>query len=849
MQQKKILRLGFVMGGGVSLGTFSGAALSEAIKQQLVYGQYDTGIKDKDGKAIYKVYDEVELDVFSGSSAGAISLAVMIRVLCSPRDNYQFLGYHSYQEMRTALEEKLTVQFADKMTDVKVNYPQKYEQLLAAQTVQDFQEQIWAKEVDIERFLGVGAYTKDLRSNDSFMDRGIIDELGKKIFQFGATTTEPLASKTLLSNRVLFACTLANLSHTLRSSKKKTANNKKNSLLKALNDSSVDRIHSELRVFDLNFGQIEASHGRYYPLKWVQCHQGAATQMEQQDSHGNTYQKTIHNLADNDTWRTITATAIASGAFPFAFEPVVLNRHRHEFGADWAAELKDKQSHAFTYIDGGIFNNEPIKDAMQLASYLDTIPTEQDFDRQLIFVDPNVTELENQFRITAHEQLTIGRSVFSGQSKVTQKPTLLKLASKLSHVLSALLNEAQSIEVGRVATVVAQFERRKHLRKLFRSTISAVPADAEIIATREQIQQALEAKRSELQLPENSLQIQHEFIRICKEEKEFLATKLPLEDERALVDQINEFVYVPSPSMVAKAQAWVFVMTCLSLDIAMDLIAKQSSSTLIPIAPFDFYSTDDDYTLLQLPGGSMAGFAGFASHEASAYEVSYGKYCAARILQELQLTSVANQALPCPSPFDYKLFDTGLKENLKNAIVKRIKEMLPSSVATVMPFLEGYLSDNIQQLVEKNIVDSTPTSSFEFRIQVPNDVLVLRGFYTDGKHHSKKNIQPIYIEGEYFLVTKLLFDFVKNEWIGDHTNFMQNLYIDKEKLFEDMPRLSLELPAMSTQNEAYLCPNPVFRLDARSSLSVGDYSELTARNWEYLSDVKPLDKHLWDTKL
>lgn len=35
----KTLKLGFAMGGGVSLGTFSGAALTEVVKQAIVFGR------------------------------------------------------------------------------------------------------------------------------------------------------------------------------------------------------------------------------------------------------------------------------------------------------------------------------------------------------------------------------------------------------------------------------------------------------------------------------------------------------------------------------------------------------------------------------------------------------------------------------------------------------------------------------------------------------------------------------------------------------------------------------------------------------------------------------------------
>ena len=63
----KTLKLGFAMGGGVSLGSFSGAALTETIKLALLYGT------DKDGNP----YENVVVDVFSGASAGAMSLGVM----------------------------------------------------------------------------------------------------------------------------------------------------------------------------------------------------------------------------------------------------------------------------------------------------------------------------------------------------------------------------------------------------------------------------------------------------------------------------------------------------------------------------------------------------------------------------------------------------------------------------------------------------------------------------------------------------------------------------------------------------------------------------------------------------
>ena len=59
------LRIGFAMGGGVSLGTFNGAALTQALKLAILRSPYT----------------RIEVDCFSGASAGAMSLAVLLRGL------------------------------------------------------------------------------------------------------------------------------------------------------------------------------------------------------------------------------------------------------------------------------------------------------------------------------------------------------------------------------------------------------------------------------------------------------------------------------------------------------------------------------------------------------------------------------------------------------------------------------------------------------------------------------------------------------------------------------------------------------------------------------------------------
>ena len=68
---KKTLRVALVMGGGVSLGAFSGGALAETIRQLYELRQQGE-------------YEDVVLDVFSGASAGGITLALLLRALANP---------------------------------------------------------------------------------------------------------------------------------------------------------------------------------------------------------------------------------------------------------------------------------------------------------------------------------------------------------------------------------------------------------------------------------------------------------------------------------------------------------------------------------------------------------------------------------------------------------------------------------------------------------------------------------------------------------------------------------------------------------------------------------------------
>lgn len=90
----------------------------------------------------------------------------------------------------------------------------------------------------------------------------------------------------------------------------------------------------------------------------------------------------------DDPWPEIRASAIASGSFPLAFPPTGLAAD----AGSWPGHALDPFPETFWYVDGGMFNNEPVGEAVRLARLQDD-PVGRarlDPDRRFILVDPNL---------------------------------------------------------------------------------------------------------------------------------------------------------------------------------------------------------------------------------------------------------------------------------------------------------------------------------------------------------------------------------------------------------------------------------------------------------------------------
>lgn len=82
-------------------------------------------------------------------------------------------------------------------------------------------------------------------------------------------------------------------------------------------------------------------------------------------------------------WRELAETALASGHFPLAFPPVRLDGEGDPRAASAAPE------DGYTFVDGGLFNNAPLRPAIELARRLDG--GEVDPERVFLLVDPHLS--------------------------------------------------------------------------------------------------------------------------------------------------------------------------------------------------------------------------------------------------------------------------------------------------------------------------------------------------------------------------------------------------------------------------------------------------------------------------
>lgn len=705
------LRLGFAMGGGVSLGAFSGAALTEAMKLAILRATYivDDPADPRHGQRV--PYDRVVIDVFSGASAGALSLVLMLRSLAEPNP-------------APNVEDKLRKQFEGEYE--RLDAPRRA-QLIAAQHAQDLQHQAWVREVDLETLLGrKGGKRRDLRHVPSLLDRGAVDEIAARLLAFDKTPD--FAGRQILGERVLFATTLSNLTAVQYDARK--AREADDAGLIALRDALTSRGHREVRVFDLYFREApeDLDKGR-----WFRYH--AAAKREE----------VIGDLRLPKAWARLGATCIACGAFPFAFEPVVLKRKRYEYGDKiWPRQFAHRvegNEILMTYVDGGTFNNEPIREAFRLASFMDAQSSTMPFDRRIIFVDPRLGPETISFQVPVHTEYRVTdpewlRSI--RDHRLQRLTSLERLQTKAGHIASAVLGEATAEEANKVMSVRDRFKLRDRARELLAPSLNAAPTGKELQALINECKALLESNEENAEFPPVPHNLPEELERIIAEEPAELGV---------LKGQAESFTN--DAAAAENKPLWLRALVYSYIDLLMDLEGKHEDSRVVAIAPI-VERTPGNLVYEPLPGHEAKGFAGFTSRASREFQVEMARYSTELLMHWHKLIErPKGHDTPLPTFEDREEFERDYEKGMK-LLLERIREViagshLPGPVRMgVRLWLWSWLKFSPESLTRL----TPPRRTVEFRIDVPGNQYEL-----DGRAFTDRDRRPVEIDGKHVLIT------------------------------------------------------------------------------------------------
>lgn len=826
----KVLKLGFAMGGGVSLGSFSGAALTESIKLALLYGV------DADGKP----YDSVQVDVFSGASAGAMSLGVMLKALAFP-SNDAALRDKTWQQLVNdyAIEE-------GQLTEVK------QQQLVDAELAQQQLNQIWVTEISLDKLLDPRPSGKvpPLLKQAGICNKAAVTDIAKAFMSppdEGYQDTHRPAYP-LLAKRVLYSCSISNLNPLVAKVH--------NKYLKApggndpypdiaSNDALTSKFHQEHRIFDINFDQVASTkleNSDIHPKRWMRFHWGDAIP-------GKTF-----DIRAQDNWKHIVATAVASGAFPVAFEPVPLLRYRWEY-PEGLWPFKDKTNYIYTYVDGGVFANSPVTEAFKLASHIDATahidqqPDEQT-ERRIIFVDPSVgSEVSynlNGFREfkdqTPLEMLGALQSSADGNDLLSLT-SLDKLIPTGLSLLSAIHGQASAQQGHRSYQIANKIKMRNDFREILADRVTAT--EAEFVNLKEKLQDLLSQFSDKALIPTLAASLEHELERLAREPGSLVPE---LKGKGELVATRN-WAEIPPELQNAGMQAMLFSY----LDLIADLEAKTRNSQLVSIGPVDIkYQRGEKVTeQIFLPGSPLSGFAGFMSELPSAYEVKVARYCSFIKLKDAMMIA-HTQSIPTGVRYPGEFADADRFAMEYKAGLMKLASRLGEAVAGANFINLGWLNSAVLHFIKSKIEDAVKalsyvdaTQEYEFRVRVNSKKFELDGKgWADDDRHSVKASDTQH--------ERLLICFATRHWdipdTGAANKKWSGYYIEDGKLgidtdswasLNDNDFVQIPMPADALLRQAETMPNPVFYTNTVLDINAKPTKAALQDFWELRCDVMP----------
>jgi hypothetical protein len=180
-----------------------------------------------------------------------------------------------------------------------------------------------------------------------------------------------------------------------------------------------------------------------------------------------------------------------------------------------------------------------------------------------------------------------------------------------------------------------------------------------------------------------------------------------------------------------------------------DIEAKSRNKRLIAIGPFRYTQVDGktQEEKIFLPGGPLAGFAGFMSTLPGEYEVRVARFCAFQMLQSAKIIGADIQPTPInqdPGEFDKKqVFLSHYKSGLEQ-LAQRIEDLLDDShllnLGWFNPLVLGGIKSFISKAI-KNLPYHHITQQIEFRIEVES-----KKFELDARHWQSKDRGPRWLD-------------------------------------------------------------------------------------------------------
>ena len=634
------------MGGGVSLGSFSGAALTEALKLLVLFG------KDKSGKD----YDEVIVDGMSGASAGAIALTIMLKCLMDYKAMIPI-----YNSEKRDDEEMLTEELLEKelekayFSGVSGTVPsEKAESLKALQLAQKVQHQLWTQLVTTEELFRTSSLQNPHKSF-GLLNRNILTRLANK-YIVDSGNLELENRQVLDAKRIIFACSLTNVLPMVLNGNNPAVDG--NSLQENFLKSTGSENHTELRVVDFVFDPAikNSSDNRWFEF----CRDPENQKTKKATKNGNM----ILGIKDKKAWAILSASALACGAFPVAFDPVLLKRYRDEYNVgDWprvfdrlAEEIEknqplkksffseddnnyvDYKSFNFPYIDGGTFNNEPIREAFRIGSFQDFGKEDENSDRLVLFVDPIVRKGKyNSFNVKSFGAIN------AKENEIVFKSESSKMLNNITDILGVLANQGSIKEDHRIRDAKESFKLRNALFSYIGvqdSNDNGEPSNFHRTMTNELLKTTFD--KIGINISQDPISVgtrdmmtyfKNEFNKNCRDNgKNCRLTPKSVYDqievelnkakpERDKIFELFNTGITDDDERTERKNLFAQTVFRVMIDFSLATAGKNSKAELMAILPIEV----KNFQTIHLPGSEVEAFGGFASVESREYAFGYAR--------------------------------------------------------------------------------------------------------------------------------------------------------------------------------------------------------------------------------